>query len=43
MSLSNNATEQREYLERNLEQLNTVISAILGYKTKLEINIKSRN
>ena len=37
MSLRDNATEQREYLERNLEQLNTVISAILGYKTKLEI------
>ena len=37
MSLRDNATEQSEYLERNLEQLNTVISAILGYKTKLEI------
>ena len=36
MSLRDNATEQREYLERNLEQLNTVISAILGYKTKIE-------
>lgn len=37
MSLKDNATEQREYLEKNLEQLNTVVSAILGYKTKLEI------
>lgn len=37
MSLRYNATEQREYLEKNLEQLNTVVSAILGYKTKLEI------
>ena len=37
MSLKHNAVEQKEYLERNLEQLNTVVSAILGYKTKLEI------
>ena len=37
MSLKDNAVEQREYLEKNLGQINTVISAILGYKTKLEI------
>ena len=43
MSLRDNATEQREYLKRNLEQLNTVISAILGYKTKLEIEERSNN
>lgn len=43
MSLKNNATEQREYLERNLKQLNTVVSAILGYKTELEIEEKISN
>lgn len=37
MSLKDNITEQREYLERNLYQLNTVVSAIVGYQTKLEI------
>ena len=37
MNLKDDITEQREYLENNLEQLNTVVSAILGYKTKLDI------
>lgn len=37
MDLKNNIEEQRKYLENNLEQLNTVISAILGYKTVLQI------
>lgn len=37
MSLKNNIQEQKEYLEKNLEQLNTVVSAILGYKTELDI------
>lgn len=37
MDLKNNATEQREYLERNLEQLNTVVSAVLGIKVELKI------
>ena len=37
MSLKDDIAEQREYLEKNLEQLNTVVSAILGYKTELDI------
>ena len=37
MSLKNNVDEQREYLQRNLEQLNTVVSAVLGIKTHLRI------
>lgn len=37
MSLKDNIAEQKKYLEINLEQLNTVVSAILGYRTKLEI------
>ena len=44
MSLKDDIAEQREYLEKNLEQLNTVVSAILGYKTELFIkDIKSEN
>lgn len=43
MSLKDNITEQREYLERNLYQLNTVVSAILGYQTRLEIIEKTNN
>ena len=43
MSLKNNATKQREYLGRNLEQLNTVISDIIGYKTELKIEEKNIN
>ena len=37
MSLKNSVDEQREYLERNLEQLNTVVSAVLGIRTHLRI------
>ena len=44
MDLKNNIEEQKVYLEKNLEQLNTVVSAILGYKTDLFItDIKSGN
>ena len=42
MSLKTDVTKQEKYLEINLEQLNTVVSAILGYKTKLEI-VKKTN
>ncbi len=37
MSLKHDVNEQREYLERNLEQLNTVVSAVLGIRTHLRI------
>ena len=37
MDLKNNIEEQEVYLVKNLEQLNTVVSAILGYKTELKI------
>lgn len=37
MNLKNNIDEQREYLQRNLEQLNMVVSAVLGIKTHLKI------
>lgn len=37
MDLKNNIEEQKAYLEKNLGQLNTVVSAILGYKTELKI------
>ena len=37
MNLKDDIAEQREYLEKNLEQLNIVVSAILGYKTELKI------
>ena len=42
MDLKNDISEQKEYLEKNLEQLNTVVSAILGYKTELKI-IQDKN
>ena len=42
MDLKNNIEEQKAYLEKNLEQLNTVVSAILGYKTELKI-IQDKN
>ena len=42
MDLKNDIAEQKEYLEKNLEQLNTVVSAILGYKTELKI-IQDKN
>ena len=37
MDLKNNIEEQKAYLEKNLEQLNIVISAILGYESELKI------
>ena len=37
MDLKNNVVEQKEYLERNLAQLNTVIGAVLGTKTSLQV------
>ena len=37
MSLKDNIKEQKEYLEKNLEQINTVVSAIIGYKTELKV------
>ena len=40
MSFKNNIDEQREYLQRNLEQINTVVSAVLGIKTHLRIEEK---
>ena len=42
MNLKNDISEQKEYLEKNLEQLNTVVSAILGQKTELKI-IQDKN
>ena len=42
MNLKNVISEQKEYLEENVEQLNTVVSAILGYKTELKI-IQDKN
>ena len=42
MSLKDDITKQRDYLDENLEQLNTVVSAILGYKTELKI-IQDKN
>lgn len=44
MNLKDDIAEQREYLEKNLEQLNTVVSAILGYRTQLKVKeIKQGN
>lgn len=37
MSLKNDIVEQKKYLEENLEQLNIVVSAILGYESELKI------
>ena len=42
MNLKDDIAEQKEYLEKKLEQLNTVVSAILGYKTELKI-IQDKN
>lgn len=42
MDLKNNIDEQREYLQRNLAQLNTVVSAVLGVKTNLKVYEKKR-
>lgn len=41
MDLKNNIDNQRKYLEDNLEQLNTVISAVIGIKTNLRIDEKT--
>jgi ribosomal protein L21 len=37
MDLKNNVVEQREYLVRNLEKVNTVMSAVLGVTVKLQV------
>ena len=37
MSLKDDIQEQKKYLEKNLGQLNIVVSAMLGYKTELII------
>ena len=37
MNLKDNIAEQKEYLEMHTEQLNTVVSAILGYRTRLKV------
>ena len=42
MNLKDDIADQRDYLDENLEQLNTVVSAILGYKTELKI-IQDKN
>lgn len=42
MNLKDDIADQKEYLEKNLEQLNIVVSAILGYKTGLKI-IQDKN
>ena len=42
MSINKDKKKKKEYLEKNLEQLNTVVSAILGYKTELKI-IQDKN
>lgn len=40
MDLKNNVDEKREYLKNNLENVNVVISAILGTKVNLKIEEK---
>ena len=37
MSLKDDIQEQKKYLEENLEQLNIVVSAILGFESELKI------
>lgn len=37
MSLKDDIQEQKKYLEENLEQLNIVVSAILGFESELDI------
>ena len=37
MDLKNNYDEQREYLNKNLAQINTIVSAVLGVRTFLKI------
>ena len=41
MDLKRNADEQREYLENHLENINVIISAILGIKINLEVKEKT--
>ena len=40
MDLKNNVDEQRTYLKNNLENINIVVSAILGTKVNLKIGEK---
>lgn len=40
MDLRNNIDDQREYLQRNLDNINTVVSALLGIKTYLTVEEK---
>lgn len=40
MDLKNNVDEQRTYLKNNLENINIVVSAILGTKVNLKIDEK---
>ena len=42
MDLKNNYNDQREYLKHNLTQINTVVSAVLGVKTRLQIEEEKR-
>ena len=39
MDLKNNVDDQRAYLKNNLENINIVISAILGTKVNLKIKV----
>lgn len=41
MDLKNNVDEQRSYLKNNLENINVVVSAILGTKVNLKIEEKT--
>lgn len=44
VNLKNNIDCQKEYLERNMEQLNTVVSVVLGFRTKLRLKeVKNGN
>lgn len=43
MDLKNNVVEQREYLERNLEKVNVIVSAVLGTTVKLQIREHTNN
>lgn len=42
MDLKNNYNDQREYLKKNLAQINTVVSAVLGVRVDLKIE-ESKN
>ena len=41
MDLKNNVDDQRNYLKNNLENINVVVSAILGTKVNLKIEEKT--